>query len=179
MVETSPIVACSRLTLGELRNATRWHWQQRAIHFIQFAVWILLLVASNLIAGSIYSIFVIFLLFNFVLPPLLLRRRFAKCEGHNQEVEWTFTNEQVQRRSPEASSEFGWSALGKVIETPDGFLLYPKGKSFDWVPRHGFENVAAFERLAELAKERVPEFEVLGGLSWRIEADPPVYPPRR
>jgi hypothetical protein len=100
----------------------------------------------------------VFLLMFPVLLPRRLRRDFAKRPDRNSDVAWTIRDTGLANKTTLGDSNVTWSAFVKVVQTGDGFLLYPVSQIFHWLPRHGFVNDADYQRAAELARAHATLF---------------------
>jgi YcxB-like protein len=157
-------------TADDLLKGTRFHFRQlysRAIHYLFWVVVVGMITAGLnhvsmtgrlqdglfVLSIGLFPIFYIKLLY-----PWIIRRQFAKRPDVKTKIEWRITSDNLQVRNTQGSSEFIWSALCKVIETPEGFLFYPTEQIFHWLPRHGFASDADFDSLVQLAQQNAKVF---------------------
>lgn len=52
--------------------------------------------------------------------------------------------------SPHSNGRFGWQLYHKTIATPDGVLLYPQKRIFNWLPKTAFTSETDYTRFLEL-----------------------------
>lgn len=80
-----------------------------------------------------------------------ITRKFDKSVGANARIVFEFTVEKIKIEMENlVSTEIVWSALIKVAESPQGFLLYHNNQLFHWVPFEFFEdedNIWAFREM--------------------------------
>ena len=165
-----PVVAQFQWTADDLLTARRWHQKHVCRPFFRWAVHITLVL---IVAVSLYSLFrsglsaipVGFLVAAFYIYFLrrfevrwLTRRQFAKRPDRNSEIQWSASPQGLSTAATHGRSDFQWTALTKVLHTPDGFLFYPTEEVFHFLPRRGFRDETDFDRLAQLAREHAPKF---------------------
>src|SRR5262249_14113759 len=99
----------------------------------------------------------------FLCIPLFTRRSILKVYAQKPDrdmvVTYEITSERVATRSEIASSDIIWRAISRGIRVPEGFLFYISDRMFHWLPVHGFQDTADVERLAQLAKSKVQQYE--------------------
>jgi hypothetical protein len=112
----------------------------------------------------IWAFFPLILLFFFVSRPMQRRRvrQWHKTAGEvNQRVHWEFTDEKIIQTTPKSASEFDWTYVSKVIQRPNGFLMFNPHQQYFWLSRASLVEPADFEPLAELFKSKVADFKIL------------------
>jgi hypothetical protein len=159
-----------RWTANELVQAHRWHFRHRvrpllrwafgllAVAFVVFGTLELLKSRSFIPGGLLLLVGLYIPLSLFVIRPALARRQFAKRPDRDSEITWLFTSDSIEGAFNHGKSAFTWSALTKVVQTREGFLLYPTEQIFHWIPRHGFASASDFDRLSQLAQQRAATF---------------------
>jgi hypothetical protein len=94
--------------------------------------------------------------------PLFARRTalklYAQKPDRDMEVTWDISEDGIRSKTPLAASENTWAFFQKVLRAREGFLLYPNGRIFHWLPTHAFRDAGDVERFAELAKSKVREY---------------------
>ncbi len=171
-------------TAEELFAATRWHYRQLVrpalrwcIHLLAGLVMILglllMLIVLNPIvpcdchpAGEIIAAVAIGVgLAWFVLPkPYLrwcVRREFARFPEQHHAIEFRISRERIAHTTRVSEGSTTWDAYVKVVESPEGLLLYMTRYLFKWFPRRWFANDGEFEKVARMAREKVPCFQQL------------------
>lgn len=167
---SEPITVRFRWTAKELIVAQAWHYRQRVRPLFRLALWIV--ITSFIVLGSLAVIHPVFsapvwllplglflALLQTVIRPWQIRRQLAKSPHKDAQIEFQITDDSIRTQTIHGQSQFAWSALAKVVETPQGFLFYPTLQVFQWLPRHGFASDGDFERLAEIAQRRAITFQ--------------------
>lgn len=91
-------------------------------------------------------------------------RGFDQRPDANALVEWALAPEGFRAKIEGLSTTEGhWSLLMKVVETRDGFLLYPQRNAFFWLPFSAFEPPEAVEGARDLLAASVAPYERRGG----------------
>lgn len=95
--------------------------------------------------------------------PLFTRRAILKMYAQKPDrdmlVTYEISTDRIATRSEVASSDMLWRAIFRAHKVPEGFLLYPTDRTFHWLPAHGFQDPADIERLAQIAKANVKQYE--------------------
>lgn len=98
--------------------------------------------------------------------PFLARRAalklYAQKPDRDMEVTWDISEDGVRSKTALAASENTWAFFQKVLRAREGFLLYPSGRVFHWLPMHAFRDTADVERFAQLAKSKVRDYAEVG-----------------
>lgn len=89
------------------------------------------------------------------------RQAYAQKPDRDMEVTWDISEDGIRSKTPLALSENTWASFQKMVRAREGFLLYPSGRMFHWLPTHAFRDTEEVERFAELAKSRVKEYAEL------------------
>ena len=167
------IVARYRWTIEELTKGLRWHYRHTTRPFFRGALWVLIilicmggigiLVFSNTWDGAIVTAIGFLMLLSMAAgTPWLARRQFRQNPNQNAEIEWRLSPEIVQIIGPHSSTQAEWSAISKVVQTPDGLLLYFAPQFFHWIPRNGFATEAEFDSAIELSRKNCQQFVKVG-----------------
>ena len=94
--------------------------------------------------------------------PLFIRRTalksYAQMPDRDMEVTWDISDDGIRSKTEVACSENTWAFFQKVRRVQEGFLLYPSGSIFHWLPIHAFRDTADAERFAELASSKVRDY---------------------
>ena len=94
--------------------------------------------------------------------PFFARRTalklYAQKPDRDMEVRWDISNDGIRSKTELASSENTWAFFQKALRVREGFLLYPGGSVFHWLPMHAFRDTADVERFAELVKSNVRDY---------------------
>ena len=166
---TETVTARYRWTADEILSAYRWHSRQRPflLRVLPWAVVVCLIgygvisILRSAIISGLPPLFygTVLLVFLRFVQPWLIRRQFAKRPDRDTDIEWHVASDKIKNRNAHGAAEFAWSALTKVVQTPEGFLFYPTAQIFHWLPRHGLASDADFQRLSELARSHSLKFE--------------------
>jgi hypothetical protein len=168
-----PITASFRWSKDEFlrvqRLAVRHSRQGRLIYRVTTLIGVLILLSGVV---SLYQrttgwpgfLFTVFFSALFFSIPLFARRTalkiYAQKPDRDMEVTWDISDDGIRSKTELASSENTWAFFQKVLRVREGFLLYPSGSIFHWLPMHAFRNTGDAERFAELAKSKVRDYDV-------------------
>ena len=98
-----------------------------------------------------------------LMSPFFVRRltikHYARRPDRDMLVSWEFYPDHILSRTEASSSRLEWRMISRVMETPQGFLLYPNDKMFHWLPIHAFHVAEDKEAFVRLAKARVQTYE--------------------
>jgi hypothetical protein len=97
-----------------------------------------------------------------LLPALLQRlslKHFAARPDRDMLVSWEFHPNHVICKSDASSDTFQWRSISRVLQTPQGFLLYWNEQLCRWVPARAFGSAADTEAFVQLAKANAQVFE--------------------
>ena len=99
----------------------------------------------------------------FLAMPLFTRRAvlkmYAQKPDRDMHVSYEISIDRISTKSEVVSTEMLWRTIVRAHKVPEGFLLYPSDRMFHWLPVHGFQNAADVERLAQLTKSSVKQYE--------------------
>ena len=102
----------------------------------------------------------------FFAMPFFARRTalklYAQKPDRDMEVTWEISEDGIRSKTPLASSEITWAFFQRVLQAREGFLLYPSGRVFHWLPTHAFRDTGDVERFAQLAKSKVRDYAKVG-----------------
>lgn len=98
-------------------------------------------ISTRIWGGAIVVWTIYWLFFRRKIGEWIFRRHFKKGETANKIVEWIFSEEMVVSNCEGlVKAEMSWVFFDKIVETPDGFMLYFKRKdTFFWLPYDAFE----------------------------------------
>lgn len=95
--------------------------------------------------------------------PLFTRRsilkRYPQMPGRDMHWTYEISTDRIVARSEVASTDMLWRAIIRAQRAPEGFLLYVTDRMFQWLPIHGFHDTADVERLAQLIKANVQQYD--------------------
>lgn len=80
----------------------------------------------------------------------------------SRDVEWTFSDDGIARRTDVAALSSSWELVTKVVEVPSGFLIYRGKYEYDWIPGEAFGSPVAARLFAGLAASRAKEYVLIG-----------------
>ena len=110
--------------------------------------------ALTLVAGFIcFS----FLFLRPYFTRLNYRKQFRKRPDKDIDMEWNISFDIIHCKSALGSSEFVWSAIKKLVITPEGILMYVNDQIFNWLPYTGFSSDSDIGAFEEIAREHVPD----------------------
>jgi len=98
----------------------------------------------------------------FLALPFWIRRAalkmYAQKPDRDMEVTYEISESGIRSKTSLAASENSWAFFQKVVRERDGFMLYPSGSMFHWLPMHAFRDPEDIERVVDLAKSKVKEY---------------------
>jgi hypothetical protein len=100
------------------------------------------------------------------------RRAFRSNPNAAGLVEWSFGPDQISNRTALSSSTIVWPVFVKVVEAPQGISLYQSMQFFHWIPAHAFASGQELRRFADLARDKVPHYVVLGECQFPAKPEP-------
>jgi hypothetical protein len=71
---------------------------------------------------------------------LQFRRALKKHPQFNQTLNWVFNEDGLKLETEHSSLSADWRLYLKTYTVPDGFLLYPQKRAFNWIPRSAFQS---------------------------------------
>jgi|SRR4030095_4170167 YcxB-like protein len=77
-------------------------------------------------------------------------RLFDKRSDANCKLEWILSKEEIKFETEFVKSNIRWPVFQKVVETPDGFLLYLPSNIFHWLPFSAFESDECCKKVREM-----------------------------
>ena len=87
-------------------------------------------------------------------------RSFKKLNYENKQVEWEISGDKIIHRMLNLSeSTFSWDLIHGILDTPDGFLLYPQQNMFYWLPKYSFASKEDIAQFAFIAQDKVKNFQ--------------------
>lgn len=106
---------------------------------------------------------VIFGLFFFVIKQIQLYfygRSFEKLNYENKQVEWEINHDRVIHRMLNLSeSTLSWDLIHGILDTSEGFLLYPQQNLFYWLPKYSFADEEDVAQFAFIAQDKVKNWQ--------------------
>jgi hypothetical protein len=100
-------------------------------------------------------------LFAFVMPVVRrwrVKRQFAMRPDCNCQCDWTIEPSGITVTTPISTATSSWKTIIKVVQSPDGFLIFKGPNMFQWLRRHAFASDPEVEQFAKMARARVPRF---------------------
>jgi hypothetical protein len=99
----------------------------------------------------------------FLAMPFFTRRAvlkmYAQKPDRDMVVTYEITTDRLATRSEVASTDMLWRTILRAHRVPEGFLLYPTDMMFHWLPVHGFHDAADVERLAQMIRSNVSQYD--------------------
>jgi hypothetical protein len=98
-----------------------------------------------------------------LLSSRLWTRRFIlklynQRHDRDSEVSWMISSDEITTKSEASDSRFEWRVISRVVECPQGFLLYLNNQLFHWLPGHAFKGEGGKE-FAALAERHVKQYD--------------------
>ncbi len=110
---------------------------------------------ATLFVGTVLVVY--WYLLRWPLYRLQLGRRFSKHSSKDAEITWEINEDGFKGGSVDAKGEISWNAVGRVVVSPRGFLVY-QYPIFSWIPRHAFTLPGDADRFERLVQTKVKEF---------------------
>lgn len=90
----------------------------------------------------------------------LFSRNCKQLDCENKQVEWKIDNSKIVYRIINLSeSKLSWDYIKGVLDTPEGFLLYPQKNQFYWLPKSEFDKKTDIAQFAFIAQGNVKNFQ--------------------
>lgn len=182
----TPIIAHYRLTVERMAESLRvhsllasntwrftWAWiflcEFFSIGALTYSLWNLRLgdwTTWLTVTGALFTVS-LFAYLHFVIQSGRMnqgvaRALFARLPEEAKDVEWWFTDELLEQRTPLATLSFRWELVTKVVEVPTGFLIWRGRLASDWVPGDAFESAVDARLFARLAGTHAKEYVLIG-----------------
>ena len=90
---------------------------------------------------------------------LAFRIQFRRLPLKNSEIHWTFTEEGMSAEGDGFQQSLAWCKFHRLIDTPDGFLLYPQSMIFMRVPFRGFSDETEIGLVRVAARDKVRNYK--------------------
>ncbi len=181
-MSTPTIAAKHRWTAEEMARSNRAHSKQSHGPIPRLGLHALSLTSMLLLAGSFWTLvkahfeniadlIPIYLMvpavFGFIYFGIYADRQmgrlfFRLMPENSKDVEWTFSEHGLETRTPLTTGAYSWALVTKVVENPQGFLIYRNQFLFDWIPARAFASPVDIRRFATLAEERSPRYILVG-----------------
>ena len=161
-------------TAEDLISGRRWHWRSNcrpsirlAAHLgatLLIAICIFLILEKGLTAMPIAGIFgsLYFYVLRKPFTRYWTRREFSKRNDSGLMISYHFANGRILVNTEQGHSDSSWKAISKVLQTPEGFLLYPTSEIFYFIPNRGFRDPDDLARFAELPAANGVPFTRIG-----------------
>jgi hypothetical protein len=85
-------------------------------------------------------------------------KQYAQKPDRGREVTWEISESGIRTTTASSTSDNTWALFVRAVKAREGFLLYPQGRSFYWLPLDAFRDPADAERFAQLAKSKVKDY---------------------
>ncbi len=87
-------------------------------------------------------------------------------------IDWTIGPDHINLRTGTAEATLLWPAFVKVVEDPEGFLLFQSVQHYNWIPGRAFTSAKAIRQFADLAREKVPKYVARGECQFLAKPEP-------
>jgi hypothetical protein len=87
------------------------------------------------------------------------RYRFGKLPYRDSEVAWVFTDDGLAAHGDGFTESLSWNKIYRLVDTTDGFLIYPQAMMYYWVPFSGFGNNSEVEDVRQVARSKVMTYK--------------------
>ena len=102
----------------------------------------------------------LFLLMGEVISNWFYQYRCKKIDYDNRQVEWEVREDKIVYRMINLSeSTFSWELIKGILETDQGFLLYPQKNLFYFIPKTGFQQPEDIAHFVFIAQDQVKNFQ--------------------
>ena len=92
----------------------------------------------------------LYFILRYWITGLQFRRALKKHPQFNDTLNWVFNEEGLKLETEHSSLSADWKLYLKTYTVPDGFLLYPQKRAFNWIPRSAFRSDEDVRVLAEI-----------------------------
>jgi len=147
------------------KKSSKYFWLSRLIVFglgiinLLFGLFGLFSELSNKFA--IFQIVIgLLLLMGEVMSNWFYQYRCKKIDYENRQVEWEVREDKIVYRMINLSeSTFSWELIKGILETDQGFLLYPQKHLFYFIPKTGFQQPEDIAHFVFIAQDQVKNFQ--------------------
>jgi len=147
------------------KKSTKYFWLSRLLVFglgifnLLFGLFGLFSELSNKFA--IFQLIIgLLLMLAEVISNLFYKYRCKKINYDNKQVEWEVREDKIVHRIINLSeSTFTWELIKGILDTPQGFLLYPQKNLFYFIPKSGFQQPEDIAHFAFIAQDKVKSFQ--------------------
>jgi len=94
---------------------------------------------------------------------VIARNNHRRSPYNGERVEFDFSDEGIDMKSPTTDVQCRWGAFTKVTEFSDGLLMY-RGSLFHWIPIRAITTPDGAATLRDLAKSHVSDYSVNSAL---------------
>lgn len=169
----TPISASFRWTVDELLTAQRIHMKhskmgrkiQRASRIfgpLALIAGIALGIADGLDARSFFfSVGGVFLIAIPLLTRQAVRKQFAKRPDRDKILTYQLDSERITSKSDASFANFEWNLVSRVLQTPEGILIYLNDQMFHWIPATAFSSRKDEAAFSKLVRAKVADFSDL------------------
>ncbi len=77
-----------------------------------------------------------------------------KSRSYGKQIIFKISADGLLVNAPDSSSQHSWSFFNRSLLTPDGVLLYPQNRWFNWLPKSAFTSEADYNRFLELIADK-------------------------
>lgn len=116
---------------------------------VHFKIKYIILIAYSIFCLSINKIYL-----------LAFIRRCKRLNYEGKQLEWEVNRDVIAYRLENLFRlKLEWEFIKVVIDTPDGFLIYPRPNSYYWLPKTAFSNAEDIAYFVFIAQDRAKRFE--------------------
>ena len=87
------------------------------------------------------------------------RSQFKKLPYIDSAISWTFTDDAFSSEGEGFQASLDWTKVHKLVDTTDGFLIYPQALLYYWVPFRGFADPSDIEAVRQVAMSKVKTYK--------------------
>ena len=87
-------------------------------------------------------------------------------------IDWSIGPDHIIVRTGTAEATLLWPVFMKVVEDPEGFLLFQSTQFYNWIPGRGFTSAGEVRRFADLAREKIPKYVARGECRFVAKPEP-------
>ena len=102
----------------------------------------------------------IFLLFINKINFLYFVHRIKQLNYENKQLEWEIDRDKiVYRMLNSLEITLSWKLIKGILDTPEGFLIFPQHNVFYWLPKNAFDNESDIAHFVFIALDKVKNWQ--------------------
>ncbi|MEM7760605.1 MAG: YcxB family protein [Cyanobacteria bacterium P01_A01_bin.40] len=115
----------------------------------------------NLNFGSLFLIGSgIFLLLRNKINLLYFIHKCKQLKYENKQLEWEISEDKIVYRMLNLlETTLNWELIKGILDTPEGFLIFPHPNTYYWLPKSAFNNEADIAHFVFIAQDKVKNWQ--------------------